>query len=370
MKNMLIIGAGFAGCATAMMMKNRSDYNVTIVDSAPVIGAGVRTSFYGGHPYTFGPRHFLTHEEWIFDYLNAIVPMRRCKEHEFLTYIEQDQQFYSYPIHVDDLKLMPERDAIEQELALAKLSTEVKPKTLEEYWISSVGPTLYEKFVKKYSKKMWGVKNNNEIDDFGWSPKGTSLKEGPRAAWDNAISAYPIAMDGYNKFFELAVEEANLLLNTKISCFDIENKRVEIGNEFHSFDVIINTISPDTLFEYCFGELPFMGRDIIKIVLPVEHALPENVYFAYYASDENYTRVTEYKKFTQYKSNDTLISLEIPSLNGKHYPLPFTIEYGRAQKYFELMPDNVYSIGRAGSYRYAVDIDDCIAQAREITSSL
>jgi UDP-galactopyranose mutase len=55
--------------------------------------------------------------------------------------------------------------------------------------------------------------------------------------------------------------------------------------------------------------------------------------------------------------------MEIPSLNGKHYPLPFKSEEALASKYFEMMPDGVYSIGRAGSYRYGLDIDDCIEQA-------
>ena len=30
------------------------------------------------------------------------------------------------------------------------------------------------------------------------------------------------------------------------------------------------------------------------------------------------------------------------------------------------MPENCYSIGRAGTYRYEVDIDDCISQSLEI----
>ena len=34
------------------------------------------------------------------------------------------------------------------------------------------------------------------------------------------------------------------------------------------------------------------------------------------------------------------------------------------------MPDNVFSIGRAGSYRYQVDIDDCIEQAKELLSNI
>ena len=38
----------------------------------------------------------------------------------------------------------------------------------------------------------------------------------------------------------------------------------------------------------------------------------------------------------------------------------------KAQKYYDLMPPGVFSIGRAGSYRYLVDIDDCIEQAFEL----
>ena len=34
------------------------------------------------------------------------------------------------------------------------------------------------------------------------------------------------------------------------------------------------------------------------------------------------------------------------------------------------MPENTYSIGRAGSYRYLVDIDDCIEQAMQIKENI
>jgi UDP-galactopyranose mutase len=34
------------------------------------------------------------------------------------------------------------------------------------------------------------------------------------------------------------------------------------------------------------------------------------------------------------------------------------------------LPKDVYSIGRAGSYRYEVDIDDCIEQAMGVSESL
>lgn len=362
----LIIGGGFAGCATADFFADDERYDLTIVEKSNVLGAGVRTSFYGGHPYTFGPRHFLTQEPWTYEYLAKKIPMRLCSEHQFITYVENDAQFYSYPIHEDDVKLMPDAELISTEIQKCKFNTFESINNLEEYWIKSVGLSLYNKFICDYSKKMWRINDNTLIDDFGWSPKGTALKSGPREAWDTAISAYPVAIDGYNQYFDIATRNATVLLNTKITKFDIKNKSVEFDGSMNKYDIIVNTISPDLLFEQCYGELPYVGRDLTKLVLPVEYALPKDVFFSYYAGSESYTRVCEYKKFYRYDSPTTLITIETPSENGKFYPMPFKSEYKRADRYFDLMPDNVFSIGRAGSYRYQVDIDDCIMQARNV----
>jgi len=368
MDKALVIGGGFAGCASAYQLLQMGKWEVTIVEAGPALGAGVRTQWYGGHPHTFGPRHFLTQNEKVFDHLNRIVPLRLCKEHEFITYVERDQDFYNFPIHKSDIERMPDRDAIQRELT--QLEGVANAKTLEQYWIGSVGRILYGKFIETYSKKMWLVDDNNLIDTFTWSPKGVTLKEGPRAAWDIALSAYPLASDGYNHYFDVATEGAKVLLNTRIKHYDIPNKTVELAGERRKFDIIVNTISPDVLFDECYGELPYIGRDFHRIVLPQEHVFPENVYFIYYANDERFTRLVEYKKFTLHKSPSTLIGMEIPSHNGKHYPLPFKSELRHAAKYHALMPEGVFSCGRQGSYRYAVDIDDCIEQGMAVAEML
>ena len=105
-------------------------------------------------------------------------------------------------------------------------------------------------------------------------------------------------------------------------------------------------------------------------MFPTEHVFPEHVYFLYYANDEKFTRLVEYKKFTHHKSPTTLIGMEIPSKNGRHYPLPFQSEIARARRYYDDMPDGVYSIGRSGSYRYGLDIDDRIEQAFEMARQI
>jgi UDP-galactopyranose mutase len=367
-KRALIIGGGIAGCAAAHQLVLLGGWDILLVEAAPFLGAGVRTFWYGGHPYTFGPRHFLTQNRKVYDYMNALVPLRSCADHEFITYVERDNAFYNYPIHRDDIARMPDKEQVDRQLDTVQ--GVANAKNLEEYWIGSVGRILYEKFIDKYNKKMWLVDDNRKIDTFNWSPKGVALKEGPKAAWDTAWSAYPYAPDGYNRYFDVATEGVRILLGTTIERYDIPRGAVVLKGEKMQFDLIINTISPDVLFDHCHGELPYIGRDFHKIVFPTEEVFPPHVYFLYYANEERFTRLVEYKKFTHHKSPTTLIGMEIPSSNGKHYPVPFQAEIEKARRYYDEMPQNVFSIGRNGSYRYGLDIDDCIEQAMEMAEQV
>ena len=159
-------------------------------------------------------------------------------------------------------------------------------------------------------------------------------------------------------------------MSTPIGKSDIPSKTVMLNGEDRKFDVIVNTISPDIHFDYCHGELPYIGRQILPIVLPVEFAFGPTVYFCYYTGKERFTRSVECKKFTHHKAPTTLITLEIPSTQNKHYPLPFESEKAKAKKYFDEMPDGVFSIGRAGSYLYNVDIDDTIDHGMKVVEAL
>ena len=162
---------------------------------------------------------------------------------------------------------MSRAEKIKEELRDADNSSE--PNDFEEYWINRVGETLYNMFVNQYSKKMWMLDDNKTIDDFTWSPKGVTLKEGPREAWDTAISAYPHARNGYDDYFEIATQDTTVLLETRIEAFDIPNKAVIIHGERQTYDVVVNTVSPDIIMNFEHGELPFIGRDFYKFVLLV-----------------------------------------------------------------------------------------------------
>lgn len=371
MARVLIIGGGFSGCISAEIMIAKG-HDVTLIEQAPVLGGGCRTLTHGGHPYTLGPRHFLTRREDVFQFLHRSCPMRRYESgHEFLTYIERDERFYHFPIHRDEVDEMPDARQILPELEnCAKFEgAPASAQSLEEYWIASVGPTLYGKFIDSYSKKMWGIDSNREITDFGFTPKGVALKTGSKAAWSDAISGFPLAANGYDDYFQIATRETQTHLNTQIEDYDIERRRVKLAGEWHEYDIIISTVSPEIILKNAFGPLRWMGRDFLKIVLPVEHVFPKEIYFLYYASQEPFTRIVEYKKFYDYQAPTTLLGIEIPSRRNKLYPFPMKPDQDRHQQYIDALPENIFSIGRNGSYRY-LDVGLTIEQCLNVFNQL
>lgn len=366
MARVLVIGGGFAGCIAAQILTKKGQ-DVTVVERAPFLGGSCKTFWWGGHPYTLGPRHFLTKREDVWEFLDRSCPMHKFPGHEFLTYIERDNRFYHFPIHRDEVELMPDREQIKAELAEVMAQNKAgTARNLEEYWLFSVGPTLYDKYVKNYSKKMWGIESNTEITDFGFTPKGVALKTGPiKAAWSEAMSGFPKAPNGYDDYFTVATRDATVKLNTNIEDFDIPKYRVKIAGEWHTYDVIVSTVSPEIILKNAFGALRWAGRDFFKIVLPVENCFPEDIFFLYYANEEPFTRIVEYKKFYKYTAPTTLIGIEIPSTRNKLYPFPMKKDQDLHKKYIEALPPNVFSTGRNGTYRY-LDVGNMIEQAFEL----
>ena len=368
MTHVLVVGGGFAGCAISDMLAKKDGFDVTLIEQALFLGGGCKTFFYGGHPYTFGPRHFLTKKEKVYQYLNERCPMKLYDGHRFLTYVEGDQAFYHFPIHYDEVKGMPDANLILKELGEVPGATGAK--NLEEYWLRSVGETLYQKYIEKYSRKMWGIESNTEITDYGFTPKGVALKTGEsKAAWTEAIAGFPRALNGYDDYFDRSTADVNVRLNVRITDFDMEKYRVKVDDAWESYDMIFSTISPEVILNNAFGELRWAGRDFFKIVMPSEQILPDEVYFLYYANDEPFTRIVEYKKFYDYHSPTTLLGLEIPSTRNKLYPFPMKKDQDIHQQYMDALPKKVFSIGRMGTYRYldiGMIIDQCMGLIAEL----
>jgi UDP-galactopyranose mutase len=368
MKKAVIVGGGFTGCTMARLLRNKG-FDVTLVEGSDGLGGGCRTFFYHGHPYTIGPHHLIIDKEdrEAYGHFDRIVPLRRLSHH-VLSYGWNDDRFYSYPPHLDEVPLMPERERILREVEARDPGAEVRK--FEEYWVNSIGPTLYDKFVNHYSKKMWRIDDNRAIDEFPVLKKKIPLRT-ERCDYfeDTKIIAYPVAPDGYNRYFDFCTEGCRVILNTRVDRFDLDRKGVLADGEWIRGDLLVSTTSLDRLLDCTYGELKYMGRDFLKLILPVERITPEPYYFLYYAGDEPYTRVVEYKLLTGHKAPDTMIGIEFPSDRNRMYPYPMKSETDKARRYLDALPDGVFSLGRLGQYRY-LDMYVILKDALRLVSEL
>ncbi len=366
MKKALILGAGFAGCTVTHLLK-KDGWDCTVIEKENAIGGGCRTFFYGGHPYTKGPRPYYGYSEKIFKWVDSFVKMRKFP-HYLLSYVEEDGRFYSYPIHEDDMRKMKNKEQIYKELAQRDLSK--KPNNFEEYWISRVGLTLYNMFISQYSKKMWMINSNKELDTFNWSAKDNPIESGSKECYRGSIVGYPIPIDGYNSYFEKTINGSNLILNENVSNINLKSKSVTLldGTSLKG-DILVSSIPIEELCNYSRGDLPYAGRDFIIFVLPCKQAFPGDVRYCHYTQFEPYTRIVEYKKLTFYESEDTLLVLEIPSSRNRLYPYMIKKYLDIAKDYLNDLPENVFSIGRLGTYRYST-IEQTLSQCFSVITKI
>jgi UDP-galactopyranose mutase len=362
----VIIGAGFAGSTIARLLVD-DGWEVTVLEKDLHAGGGCRTLFYGGHPYTNGPRLYYGYSEKVYNWISKYLEMRKVP-FELRTYIESENRFYTYPIHEDDLPYFKDSAAINKELASISDSTDIgnAPKNFEDYWIARVGPTLYDLFVNQYSKKMWRIESNADLDTFAWSAKDKPLQSGSRRAYKGSYLAYPYGLYGYNPYFDKCLLGSKTIYGVGFQSLSDDSRSV-IGTDGKTYnaDVIISTISIDDLFQADDGPLPYVGRTFIPFVLPCSSVIPGDVLFLHYSQREPYTRIVEYKKLTLHEDPNTLLVMEFPASaeeGGRLYPYMRKKDLAHAEKYRKRLPGNIYSIGRLGTYRYST-IEQTISQA-------
>ena len=195
------------------------------------------------------------------------------------------------------------------------------------------------------------------IHIFKWSAKDKAIETGTKEAYKGSYIGYPVNLEAYNPYFAKMVEGVEVI-----------HKTYHHGESLQS-DVVVSTIPIDEFCGYRYGELPYVGRDFSVFILPTRQAFPGDVRFCHYAGTERHTRITEFKKITYYDSPDSLFVLETPSKANKLYPYLTKANTALTEGYLKSLPENTYSIGRLGTYKYST-IEQTITQAFECYSKI
>jgi UDP-galactopyranose mutase len=340
----LVLGGGVAGASIAYYLTEKG-YDVTVVEKNSKVGGLARTCYYAGHPYEFGP-HIWFWPGGPTEPINATISQLTGGEllyidRRLFTYVESDRQKYRYPVHYDDVALMPERDRIAEELrrnrgADLKLIEDQLPQIgqckFADYFTAAIGPTLYHKFMANYTWKMWNIPGDELETSMVWADRFQSEKGAPTtqrvSGYDplkfadhtlgKGIKFQVYPKHGWNAVWDAMVTRSRVVRDRIVGIQD-EHRRpyvlMESGEKhyFCEYHTVFCSIDLDHLW----GEdtLPYTGRMMIPLLIPgLEHAFPEGAESLHYSSCEFQTRVTEMKVITRHASPDTLILIEVPVL--------------------------------------------------------
>lgn len=349
----LIVGAGFAGSVLAERLARGLGQRVLICDQRSHIGGNAYDEYdaAGVLVHRYGPHIFHTNSAGVFDYLSKFTAWRNY-EHRVLAKVEG--QLLPMPINLDTINRLYglDLDSSGMEKFLASVAQKRDPlRTSEDIVLSRVGPDLYEKFFRNYTRKQWAL-DPSELDAQVAARIPVRTNHDDRYFTDQ-FQAMPAR--GFTRLFENLLDHPNIsiLLNTDYR---------EIAGEI-PYRSMIYSGPIDEFFDFRFGKLPYRSLQFRHETHDREQFQPAAV--VNYPNEHDYTRITEFKYLTGQQHRQTSIVYEFPRAEGDpYYPIPQAANaalYSRYRALAEATP-GVRFVGRLATYRY-YNMDQVIAQA-------
>ncbi|MCI7157107.1 MAG: UDP-galactopyranose mutase [Solobacterium sp.] len=375
MKDVIIIGAGFAGATVANVLANRGK-NVLIIDKRDHIGGNAYDYMEEDiliHKY--GPHIFHTNSKEVFDYLSNFTEWYKY-EHKVLGHV--DNKLVPIPFNFKSIEeCLPEKaeeliELLKNNYGEGKKVPIMELLSNENEDIRYLANYIYEHVFKYYTMKQWDMKVE-ELDSAVSArvPVNTSYDD---RYFNDAYQYMP--KEGYTKLIEkmLDNEHIEVLLNTNVTdILKLDDGTIYYNGVSFNGDVYY-TGALDELFEYKHGELPYRSLDLIleRLNKTFQDAATEN----YPENDVKFTRITEYKHFMEVEPKGvTYIHTEYPfpyRRNGEvgnvpYYPIIkdenqalYETYVKEASKYPKL-----HLIGRLAEYKY-YNMDAIVLKALEM----
>ena len=367
----LIVGSGLFGSIFAYEA-NKKEKKCLVIDKRSHIGGNIYTENVSGiNVHKYGAHIFHTSNKEVWNYIQQFAEFNRYTNSPVARYKDE---LYNMPFNLNTFSrmfnLITPQD-IEKKLdeerkeGLEKLNGK-EPSNLEEQAISLVGTTVYEKLIKGYTEKQWGMPCT-ELPSF-------IIKRLPvRMIYDNNYfndKYQGIPIGGYTQIIEKMLDGIDIKLN-----YDFFEHKEELEN---IADKIVFTGQIDKYYDYKFGQLEYRSVRFETEELDIDN-YQGNAVINYTDREVPYTRIIEHKHFEQGKQlgnevtegpsvGKTIISKEYSdkwdASKEPYYPINNERNNELYAKYENLAKEDNKVIfgGRLGQYKY-YDMDKVIVEA-------
>jgi UDP-galactopyranose mutase len=359
----LIVGSGLYGAVFAREMKSRGK-KCLVIDKRPHSGGNVYCETTEGiNVHKYGPHIFHTNDEFIWNYVNSFVKFNNFIYSPLANY---NDELYNLPFNMNTFyqfwKVKTPSEAQKIISDQVKAAGIKNPENLEELAISQLGTDIYEKLIKYYTKKQWGMCPSR-------LPSSIIKRLPVRFTYDNNYfndKYQGIPEGGYNKLIEGLLSGVEVRLNTDF----LANRETLAGLASN----IVYTGRLDEYFDFKYGHLEYRSLRFEQQTLQIPNI--QGVAVVNYTDEKTpYTRIIEHKHFERGNQNHTVITREYPVQWSKgqesYYPINDTVNICRAKKYKELakLEFNVIFGGRLAEYKY-YDMHQVIASALKSVKTL
>lgn len=355
--DLLVCGAGPAGCVVAERAATQLGWNVLIVDQRPHLAGNCYDSRHanGVLIHNYGPHYFRTNDASLLRYLSRFtewIPAR----YEVKSSV--GGRLFPFPINLTTLEQFfgRELDAESAERLLdgLRLPTDA-PRNSEEYVLGRVGKKLYEVFYLPYTLKQWGV-HPRELAPEVCGRIPVRLNRDGRYV-DHRFQVMP--RRGFTALFSRMVRHRKI--RVLLDCPFAEVRRLVRPRR-----ATLYTGPIDDYFGRRLGPLPYrsLNFDFVAYQTPYRQPCVQ----INYPSDFAYTRSVEVKHVTGQRHAETVVSYETPAATGEpYYPVPTGRNAALYQAYKRLADEEtarrrVYFCGRLAQYRY-FNTDEVILEA-------
>jgi UDP-galactopyranose mutase len=353
----IVVGSGLTGATIARLLTD-SGREVIVLERRAHMGGNVHDILHqsGIRVHTYGPHYFRTGSQRIWEFVTRFASFYEYKA-EILSWV--DGCFERWPVVKSCLIRLAGKDW--------SPGFNGVPTNFEEAALSTMPQVIFDKFVKGYTEKQWGVPVHTLAVDL-------ARRFDIRADDDVLLSRHTyqgLPSEGYHSWMKKMLDGIPVYLRTDY---------LKSKEEFRYKKSLIFTGPIDEMFSFSHGRLKYRGQRRIHRYFPDEDSiLPCAQVNNPDPANGPHVRTLEWKYMMppDFAKNSvgTMITTETPYTaqdpNDYEYPFPDADNRRLYQIYAQIAKQvpKLVLCGRLGEYRYH-DMDQAIGRAMMITRRL